>query len=370
MKVNKQDLFKRQITLSEIGEVGQQKLQNAKVLIVGCGGLGSPIAVYLASSGIGKIHLVDFDKVDVTNLHRQVFYSLEDVGKYKSESLANFIQQRAPFTEVTFSKEPITKLNVVELITEYDIIVDGTDSLPTKYLLNDVCVLQNKPLVYGSLYKFDGYVSTFNLEQEDGTYSANLRDAFPEMNTDVPNCEEVGTMNAIVGMIATAQVNEVLKIVTGVGKPLANELLIYNVLQNSQLKMKLQSRISKEQISTIFNNENYYDASCGLQNPDWLISSEELKKRLSLRACHTEPVEVESRSLELIAVLPNLQLPFEVDQTIPIQEFDVNKFTINPSKTYVMICQRGLTSYKVTELLKEKYPETNVLSLIGGVSEY
>tara|TARA_R110002073_G_scaffold108336_9_gene243604 strand:- start:38141 stop:39247 length:1107 start_codon:yes stop_codon:yes gene_type:complete len=360
--INKSDLFKRQITLSEIGEEGQQKLQNAKVLVVGCGGLGSPIAVCLASSGIGQLHLVDFDKVDVTNLHRQVFYSLEDVGKYKSESLANFIQQRAPFTEITSSKEPITKLNVIDLIAEYDLVVDGTDSLPTKYLLNDVCVLQNKPLVYGSLYKFDGYVSTFNLQQEGGTVSANLRDAFPEMNTNVPNCEEAGTMNAIVGMIATAQVNEVLKIVTGVGKPLANELLIYNALQNSQLKMKLQSRISKEQISSIFENENYYDASCGVQNPDWLISSEELKKKLSLRA--------ESRSLEIIAVLPNLELPFEVDQTIPIKELDVTQFTIDSSKTYVMVCQRGLTSYKATELLKEKYPEANVLSLIGGVSKF
>ena len=112
----------------------------------------------------------------------------------------------------------------------------------------------------------------------------------------------------------------------------------------------------------IFQNENYYDASCGVQNPDWLISSSALKKRLSLRA--------ESRSLEIIAVLPNLQLPFEVDKTIPIQEFDVNKFEVDSNKTYVMVCQRGLTSYKATELLKEKYPEANVLSLIGGVSGY
>ena len=245
MKVNKQDIFKRQITLSEIGEVGQQKLQDAKVLVVGCGGLGSPIAVYLASSGIGKLHLVDFDKVDITNLHRQVFYSLDDVDQYKSETLANFIQKRAPFTEVSFSLEALTKTNVIELISQYDIIVDGTDSLPTKYLLNDVCVLEGKPLVYGSLYKFDGYVSTFNLLQKDGSYSANLRDAFPEMNTDVPNCEEAGTLNAIVVMIATSQVNEVLKIITGIGKPLANELLIYNVLQNTQLKMKLSPKILK-----------------------------------------------------------------------------------------------------------------------------
>lgn len=360
--INKSNLFKRQITLSEIGEAGQQKLQNAKVLVVGCGGLGSPIAVYLASSGIGKIHLVDFDKVDVSNLHRQIFYALDDVGEYKSEALAKFIEQRSPFTEVSFSIEPLTKTNGIELISDYDIIVDGTDSLPTKYLLNDVCVLQNKPLVYGSLYKFDGYVSTFNIKQKDGSYSANLRDAFPEMNTDVPNCEEAGTLNAIVGMIATAQVNEVLKLITGIGKPLANELLIYNALQNSQLKMKVTPKILKDKIASIFKMQTYFDAACGTQNPDWQISPEELKEKLSLRA--------QSRSLEIIAVLPNLKLPFEVHQTIPIQEFDAENFTIDSSKTYVMVCQRGINSYKATKQLKEKYPEADVLNLTGGISMY
>lgn len=360
--ISTSELFKRQITLSEIGEEGQHKLQESKVLVVGCGGLGSPIGVYLAASGIGQLHLVDYDTVDVTNLHRQVFYSLDDVGKYKSEVLADFIQRRAPFTNVTFSKEPITKTNVIELISEYDIIIDGTDSLPTKYLLNDTCVLQDKPLVYGSLYKFDGYVSSFNLKQENGSFSANLRDAFPVMNTDIPNCEEAGTLNAIVGMIATTQVNEVLKIITGVGKPLCNQLLIYNTLQNSQLKMKLQAKVSKDEIHKIFEKESYYDASCDVQNSDWLISSEELRKKLSFRA--------ESRNLELIAVLPNLTLPFEVDRTIPIQDLDVENFEVDPVKTYVMICQRGITSYKATAMLKERYPEANVISLIGGVSQY
>lgn len=361
-KIKKEDIFKRQITLSEIGEEGQQKLQEAKVLVVGCGGLGSPIAVYLASSGIGRLHLIDFDKVDITNLHRQVFYSLEDVGKYKSEVLSDFIIKRAPFTEVTFSTEPLTKDNVFESISDFDIIVDGTDSLPTKYLLNDACVLIEKPLVYGSLYKFDGYVSCFNLKQEDGSFSANLRDAFPEMNTDVPNCEEAGTMNAIVGMIATAQVNEVLKIVTKIGKPLTNELLIYNALQNTQFKMKLTPKVLKEKIASIFKLQTYFDAACGTQNPDWQVSPTELKEILS----NTE----RSRSVELVAVLPDLKLPFEVHQTIPIQEFDADQFDIDKDKTYIMVCQRGFNSYKATKQLKEKYPEASVLNLTGGISAY
>lgn len=356
--IRKSDLFKRQITLSEIGENGQQKLQDAKILVVGCGGLGSLIAVYLGSSGVGKLHLIDFDTVDITNLHRQVFYSLDDVGFSKSECLANFITQRSPFTDVSFSKKAITKENVIELISEYDVIVDGTDSLPTKYLLNDACVIHEKPLVYGSLYKFDGYVSTFNLKQEDGSFSANLRDAFPDMNTDVANCEEAGTLNAIVGMIATAQVNEVLKIISGVGKPLTNELLIYNVLHNTQLKMKLSSNILKEEIASSFNTQNYFDAACGTQNQDWQISPKELKNKIG------------DSNLELIAVLPNLKLPFKVHQTIPIQEFDAGTLKIDKEKLYIMVCQRGLNSYRATVQLKEKYPSLKVLNLTGGISSY
>ena len=362
MSVTKNQFFKRQITLSEIGEVGQGKLQKSSVLVVGCGGLGSPIAVYLAASGIGKIHLVDFDTVDVSNLHRQVFYALDDVNKPKAAVLSEFIKKRAPFTEVTFTNKPITKDNVFGLISQFDIVVDGTDSLPTKYLLNDACVLKKKPLVYGSLYKFDGYVSTFNVLQKDGTYSANLRDAFPEMATDIPNCSEAGTMNSIVGMIATQQVNEVLKLITGIGKPLVNELLIYNSLQNTQLKMKLKPTVLKDKIAKLFEVQTYFDAVCELQNKDWQISSEELKEYLSL--------EKQSKSLELIAVLPNLKLPFKVDQTIPIQEFNVDAIKIDLNKTYVMVCQRGFNSYKATKMLKKKYPTLKVLSLFGGISNY
>ena len=362
MKPTKNQLFKRQITLSEIGEVGQQKLQNASVLVVGCGGLGSPIAVYLASSGVGKIHLIDFDTIEITNLHRQIFYALDDVGQSKAAVLSEFIKKRAPFTEVSFTNKPITKATVFELIESVDIVVDGTDSLPTKYLLNDACVIKNKTLVYGSLYKFDGYVSTFNVFQEDGSFSSNLRDAFPKMATDIPNCEEAGTLNAIVGMIATLQVNEVLKLITGIGKPLTNELLIYNSLHNTQLKMKLTPTFFKEVIAKIFKTETYFDAACIGQNSDWQISASELKERLSLRA--------QSRGLEIIAVLDNLKLPFEVQQTIPIHKFNADEISVDKSKTYVMVCQKGLNSYKATEMLKEKYPDLEVLSLTGGISNY
>ena len=358
MRPTKNELFKRQLTLPEIGEIGQQKLQNAAVLVVGCGGLGSPIAVYLAASGIGKIHLVDFDTVAISNLHRQVFYTLEDVDKSKAAVLSTFIKKRAPFTEVVYTSKPITKENVFELVENVDIVIDGTDSLPTKYLLNDACVLKKKPLVYGSLYKFDGYVATFNVLQKEGSYSANLRDAFPEMATDIPNCEEAGTLNAIVGMIATQQVNEVLKLITGIGKPLTNKLLIYNALQNTQLKMKLTPAFLKDKIAEIFKEQTYIDASCSGQNPDWQISPAALKERIG------------AANLEIIAVLNTSELPFKVQQTIPIEDFDVAKMKIATSKTYIIVCQRGFNSYKAVLELKNKYPDLEVFSLTGGISNY
>jgi adenylyltransferase/sulfurtransferase len=361
MHTNKQELFKRQIALSEIGEHGQQKLQNARVLVVGCGGLGSPIAVHLAASGIGSIHLIDFDTVALSNLHRQVFYALEDVGKPKVVVLSAFIKKRAPFTAVQYTNAPLTKATVFKLISEVDIVIDGTDSLPTKYLLNDACVLKNKPLVYGSLYKYDGYVASFNIKQSDGTFSGNLRDAFPKIATDVPNCEEAGTLNAIVSLIAAQQINEVLKLITAIGKPLTNELLIYNSLQNSQFKMKFQNSISKEEIQQLFEKESYIAASCEFQNPDWFITADGLKTALLGRA--------KSRPI-VISVLANLDTPFKVDRVIPMQQLNMDTFQMDVSKTYVLVCQRGITSYKATILLKEKFPQLTIVSLSGGINDY
>jgi rhodanese-related sulfurtransferase len=212
--------------------------------------------------------------------------------------------------------------------------------------------------VYGSLYKFDGYVSSFNVMQKDGSYSSNLRDAFPEMATDIPNCEEAGTLNSIVGMIATQQVNEVLKIITGIGKPLTNELLIYNSLQNTQLKMKLKPTFFKDEIAKTFKSQTYIDAACIGQNSDWQISPKDLKAILG------------DSNLEIIAVLNDLKLPFEVQQTIPIHKFNADEISVDKSKTYVMVCQKGLNSYKATEKLKKRYPHLKVLNLTGGISNY
>ena len=363
MKITKQQLYKRQTTLSEIGEEGQQKLLQTKIIIVGCGGLGSVAAVYLAASGIGNIHLIDFDMVDATNLHRQVFYKTSAIGKLKSEVLAAHIKEISPFVKVSFSTKVITKATVLKVIQKTDYVLDCTDSLPTKYLLNDACVLQDKTLIYGSLYKFDGYVSSFNVKLPKGVYSSNLRDAFPEISTEaIPNCSEIGTLNTIVGVIGLLQANEVLKLVTGIGKPLLNQLLIYNSLENTQHKMKLKPSFTKEKISELFKEENYYDASCEIQDEKLLISAKELREKLAFGEA--------SRGLHIISVIEDTEakLPFAVRKKISLSKLKQFKF-INKDE-YVVVCQRGILSYTATQQIKSVNPNLKVLSLKGGITSY
>jgi len=359
MNFNKETYFLRQTTLPEIGEAKQALLQNAKVLVIGCGGLGSPVAIYLAASGVGELHLVDFDTVSVSNLHRQVFYKKEDVHQPKVKVLANEIKKRTPFTKVSVTNEAVTKNSILAMVSGFDVVVDGTDNLPVKYLINDACVLAKKPLVYGSLYKFDGYAATFNVLGEDGNYSCNLRDAFPKIATDIPNCEEAGTMNPIVGIIALLQVNEVIKLITKTGKLLINQLLIYNALENSQFKMKLKKNNSLD-IKSIFLTSDYAAKTCANQDPSLLISASELKEKM------------DDSTLEIVSVLNNSSafLPFKVHQKIPYSAFDIENFQANFKKKYVIICNRGINSYEITIKLKEKYPLLSVVSLSEGIINY
>lgn len=367
--IQQNQLFKRQITLSEIGDSGQQKLQDTRVVVIGCGGLGTVAASYLAGSGVGSIHLVDFDRVAVTNLHRQLFYSIYDIDKPKIEILKDHIQRIAPFTSVTFTKAAAVKDTIFEILEKGDIILDCTDSLPVKYLINDACVLKDKILVYGSLFKYDGYVATFNVQGENGL-SANLRDAFPEISAQaVPNCAEAGTLNTIVGIIGLMQANEVLKLATGIGKPLINELLIYNSLENSQFKMKLKMSEDspverKKRFSEIFEKETYYDAGCEVQREDLLVSAGELKKWL---------VSAEDKKvLHIISVIEDLgaELPFEVAERIPFSKFDAQRIALRLDAHYVIVCNKGITSYTAALALKEKYQNINIYSLEKGIENY
>jgi len=365
MKITQEQLYKRQTTLNEIGKKNQQKLLQTKVVIIGCGGLGSTAAVYLASSGIGTVNLVDYDVVTVSNLHRQVFYKTKDIGKPKVEVLTEHIKLISPFVKVSFTNKAVSKENVFDLIALADFVLDCTDSLPIKYLLNDACVLKDKQLIYGSLYKFDGYVSSFNIKRSDDSRGSNLRDAFPEVSKEaIPNCSEIGTLNTIVGIIALMQANEVLKLVTDLGKPLVDTLLIYNSLDNSQYNMQLKSSFSKQKIKKIFEAESYYDASCEVQDEKLLISAKALRQKLSYGEA--------SQKLHIISVNEDtiVKDPFFVHQKIPLSKLDPKKQRFTIDNEYVIVCSKGISSYIATQRIKAAHPNLNILSLKNGITNY
>ena len=360
MNEEKKNMFIRQTTLPELGERGQKKIENAKIAIIGCGGLGSAAAVYLAGSGIGHIHLIDYDEIDQSNLHRQVFYHLNQAGESKTKVLSDHINSLNPFVKTSADNKALTKDSIHSQLSGYSIIVDCTDSLVTKYLLNDYCVLHDKVLVYGSLYKHDGYVGVFNLASESGR-TANLRDAFPEMpKKHVPNCSEIGTLNPIVGIIGLMQANEVIKLVTGLGEPLENQILIYNTLDNSQYRMNLRPSFPKSRIKDYYASETYFDATCEVQEKALLIESSELKKRLA------------SKDLKILSVIENEEVkhPFKIDLRMPVTKFDSEKLEPFLDHDIVVVCHKGISSYSTTKRIKKKFPDMNVFSLKGGIDRF
>ncbi len=368
MNITKEQLYRRQTTLKEIGTLGQQKIMRCHVTVIGCGGLGSAAAVYLAASGIGNIHLVDYDVVDASNLHRQIFYTTEDINQSKVTILTKHIGRISPFGKITTTNAAVSKENVFDIITGTDYVLDCTDSLPIKYLINDACVLKNVPLIYGSLYKFDGYVASFNINLSESKWSANLRDAFPTLSKEaIPNCSEIGTLNTIVGIIGIMQANEVLKLITGTGKALVNQLLIYNSLENSQYKMQLKNTFTKEKVQNIFSIETYSDLPCHLeqyQDESLLISAKKLRNKLATGRTFEK--------LYIISVIEttDIEHPFLVDDRIPLSTLDVNEYTFDKNTNYVIVCNRGISSYIATQQIKTAYPDLNVLSLKNGIINY
>ena len=358
MKITKENLYGRQTVLEEIGSTGQERLLESKVAVVGCGGLGNFVSIQLAASGVGSLHLIDYDRVAVSNLHRQVFFCTADVGMMKAERLANHVQRITPFVKTSVCLDPLTKKNIPKELADCDLIVDCTDSLPTKYLLNDFCVLSDKTLVYGSLYKHDGYVSCFNLPEGEGR-SANLRDAFANPpKKGIPSCSEVGTLNTIVSLIATLQSNEAIKILTKVGKPLSDKILIYNSMENRQLSMSLTRRFGKREIEKIYATESYFDARCAEQDNDLLISAQQLRERLE--------------SVTILSVIddPAVVHPFEVQHRIPYSQFETQEFHAEEGEDLVVVCKRGITSYQITKRIKSVQPHLRVLSLEGGIDNF
>lgn len=229
--------YSRHIILPEVGGKGQKKLLESRVLLLGAGGLGSPAAMYLAAAGIGNLGIIDFDVVDMSNLQRQILHGVEDIGKPKAESARDTIKSLNPDVKVELYKERLSSENINRIFENYDIIVDGCDNFPTRYLVNDACIMMGKTNVHGSIFRFDGQVTVFK-PKEGPCYRCLYPE--PPPHGMVPSCQEAGVLGVLPGIIGTLQAVEVIKLILGMGKPLIGKLLLYNALDADFRQVKLR----------------------------------------------------------------------------------------------------------------------------------
>ncbi|MDP2311830.1 MAG: molybdopterin-synthase adenylyltransferase MoeB [Pseudomonadota bacterium] len=249
--------YSRHLILPEVGMAGQQKLKDASVLCVGTGGLGSPLLLYLAAAGVGRIGIVDFDVVDASNLHRQVIHGTSSIGKPKVISARDRIHDINPHVQVDLYDEPLSSENALRIAAPYDVVVDGTDNFPTRYLVNDACVLLGKPNVYGSIFRFEGQATVFNYQG-----GPNYRDLYPEPPPPglVPSCAEGGVLGVLPGIVGMIQANETIKILLGIGTSLSGRLLLFDALTMSFRELKLRRDPEAPKIERLID----YDQFCGV----------------------------------------------------------------------------------------------------------
>jgi molybdopterin/thiamine biosynthesis adenylyltransferase/rhodanese-related sulfurtransferase len=364
---NLYERYHRQVILPEFGEAGQQKLLNAKVLVIGAGGLGCPVLQYLAAAGIGTIGIVDDDVVALNNLHRQVLYSVNDIGLSKAERAADILQQLNPDIKIVSYNERLTTQNTVGIFGEYEIIVDGTDNFSTRYMINDACVLLHKPLIYGAISQFEGQVSIFNSQSKKGSKeSVNYRDLFPDPPKDgeVLNCAEAGVLGVLPGIIGTMMANEAIKLITGMGEPLENQLLTYNALNNQVFQLNLTVRT--ETRSLIPKDEKEFLRT----NYEWLCASPVQEAEIDADTFNNMIV---NGNVDIIDVRELHELPAVTEFEhirIPLAQLSDNISTVK-SENVIAFCQSGKRSLQAAKILSGIFGNSKkVYSLRGGIVEW
>lgn len=336
--------YQCQIALPGFGISSQQLLENARVLIVGMGGLGCPSAQYLVSSGIGTIGIADDDTVSLSNLHRQILYTPEDTGHPKVEIAARRLQQQNPSVNIIPYNLRVTSENIINLISEYDLIIEGTDNFETKYLLNDACVLAGKPLIYGAIYQHEGQVSIWNVLQNDGTYSPNYRDVFPDVETSqIPNCREGGVIPTLAGIIGCMQANEAIKYLTGSEDLLAGKLWILSLITGKTQIIKLKK-------STTFQITD-------LVQTIPLITFEQLRERKD----YFEIIDVRTEKEHHAFNIGGKNIPIEKLQ----DQLNNISSVLQPIVVY---CQSGKRSIEAARKIKKAFPNKEVFSLKDGIN--
>jgi adenylyltransferase/sulfurtransferase len=359
--------YDRHIIIPDFGMEAQQKLKAARVLVIGSGGLGSPLLLYLAAAGVGTIGIVEFDTVDDSNLQRQVLYGQEDVGRLKADAAKARLESLNPYINIEVHHTRLTSENALELVREYDVVADGTDNFPTRYLVNDACVLAGKTNVYASIFQFEGQVSVFNYTNSKGETGPNYRDLYPAPPPPglVPSCAEGGVLGVLPGIIGSMQASEVIKVVTGTGEPLSGRLFIFDALQFETRIFKIRRRSDNP-----LNGDNPtirqlidYEFFCGLkeQKPVREITVEELLNWQSSGEQFQlidvrEQAEYESANIGALL--------------IPLPTVSDNQDRIARDRKVVFHCKSGARSARAIRELEEKFGFNNLYNLKGGITEY
>jgi molybdopterin/thiamine biosynthesis adenylyltransferase/rhodanese-related sulfurtransferase len=360
--------YNRHIIIPDFGYEAQQKLKAARVLVVGSGGLGSPVLLYLAAAGVGTIGIVDFDVVDDSNLQRQVLFGVEEVGKPKVEAAKRRLSALNPHIQIKLHNTQLTSQNALDIIRDYDIVADGTDNFPTRYLVNDACVLLDKPNVYASIFQFEGQVSVFNLKDETGVPGPNYRDLYPAPPPPglVPSCAEGGVLGVLPGIIGSLQANEVIKVITGVGTPLRGRFFIFDALHFETRTFNIKRRADNPlngahpSITQLIDYEQF----CGMKAVE--------KKIKEITPSELYDWQVRGEKFQLIDVRePNEYEAVNIGaELIPLGEVLSQADRIKKEIKVVVHCKLGGRSAKAIRELEEKYGYDNLFNLKGGIFAY
>lgn len=343
--------YSRHIILSDVGQEGQNKISNAKVLVIGAGGLGCPILQYLAAAGVGTMGVIDFDIVEESNLQRQVLFGTSSLGINKALAAKKRLEDINPTIEINAYPEPLTPTNSLELFKNYDIIVDGTDNFETRYLINDAAIITDKPIVYGAIYKFEGQVSVFNYKNGP---SYRCLFPIPPKSGSVANCSEVGVLGVLPGIIGTMQANEVLKIILEFDGILTGKLFCYNSRTTEVYTLKIKKKDS-EFIKVLDHKETF-------ETQGFSINCNSEVKEISINDID------QLDNIQFIDVRELHEVPkIDLDNCIqiPLSELIFRTNEISVAKTNILFCQSGIRSKSAVEIL-QKYNITNGLSLKEG----
>jgi sulfur-carrier protein adenylyltransferase/sulfurtransferase len=358
--------YSRHLILPEVGMEGQQKLKNARVLCVGAGGLGSPLALYLAAAGVGTLGLVDFDVVDYTNLQRQIIHTTNDVGRSKLQSASDKLKAINPAINLRLFDTKLTSANALELFRDFDIIADGTDNFPTRYLVNDACVLSHKPNVYASIFRFDGQASVFAVES-----GPCYRCLYPEPPPPgvVPSCAEGGVLGVLPGLLGVIQATEVIKLILGTGEPLIGRLLLVDALTMRFREMRLKKNPdcpvcgANPTVRELID----YNQFCG-------IRGQEAPARMAVPEMQVEELKRRLDRGDNIFVL-DVREPHEYQicnlggHLLPLNDLPARVNELDPQREIVVHCKLGGRSAKAVEFLQQAGFK-NVSSLAGGITAW